>query len=100
MWVVRGMHAGSVHWLHGQWRIAVEGIVVLDGRLVVLVLVGVVASTIVPCSSSVVIKMILVVVLLVVHLQLAHSLVGVVVVVVVDVVEQDGVAVYPCEDGV
>jgi hypothetical protein len=67
------MHAGSIHWLHGQWRIAVEGIVVLNGGLV---MVGVVGSAIVP-ASRVVIKMILVVMLLVVHLQLAHSLVAV-----------------------
>lgn len=61
------MHAGTIHGLHGQWRIAVEGIVILHRRLVV----GVVASIVVPWSTMI-IKVILVVMLLVVHLQLAH----------------------------
>jgi hypothetical protein len=66
MWWV---HAGAVHGLHGQRGIAVEAIVVLHGRLVVVRVVG---STVMP-RRAVVIKMILVVVLLVVHLHLAHS---------------------------
>jgi hypothetical protein len=68
LWVMWWVHAGRVHWLHGHWRIVVVAIVVLHWRLM---MVGVVASVVVPCST-VVIKMILVVVLFVVHLQLAH----------------------------
>jgi hypothetical protein len=69
MRVMWWMHAGSVHWLHWHGGITVEAIVVLHGRLMV---VGVVSSVIVPCST-VIVKMILVVVVFVVHLQLAHS---------------------------
>jgi hypothetical protein len=68
MRVMWWMHAGSVHWLHWHGGITVEAIVVLHGRL----MVGVVSSIIVPCST-VIVKMILVVVVFVVHLQLAHS---------------------------
>jgi hypothetical protein len=65
--MVRWVHASAVHRLHGQWRIAVEAIVVLNWRL----MVWVVSSTIMPCRTMIV-KMIRVMVLLVVHLQLAH----------------------------
>jgi hypothetical protein len=69
LWVMWWVHAGAVHGLHGQRGIAVEAIVVLDGRLVVRVVGG----TVMP-RRAVVIKVILVVVvLLVVHLRLAHG---------------------------
>jgi len=64
MWRV---HAGPIHRLHLQWRVAVEAIVVLYRRL----MMRVVSRIIVP-AGTVIVKMILVVVLLVVHLQLAH----------------------------
>lgn len=72
------MHGGRVHGLHGERGIGVEGIEVLDGRLVLLVMVVVCRLS----PGGVVFKGILVVVLLVVmvlllllviHVQLAHG---------------------------
>lgn len=62
------MHASAIHGLHGKWRIAAEGIVILDRRLVMRV----------ECSISVptrilVLERFLVEVMFVVHLQLAHG---------------------------
>lgn len=72
MSLVRWVHAGSVHGFHGKWRVGGEGIVVLDGRLVVLVMVvGVVCSVRVP-GSVLVLKGFLVEVVVVIHVQLAH----------------------------
>lgn len=68
--MLRRMHAGGIHGLHGQRGIATESIVVLDGGLVV-VMVGIVGTVVVPCST-VVIEVIRVVVVFVVHVQLAH----------------------------
>lgn len=64
-WVWR-VHAGAIDGLHWQRGIAVEAMVVLEGRL----MVGIVAGSIMP--GSIVIVEVLLVVLLVVHVQLAH----------------------------
>jgi hypothetical protein len=80
---MRWVHASAVHGLHLQWRVAMESIILLDWRLVMWVVSGIVVP-----SSTVVVKMILVMVL-VVHLQLAH----------VDVGTGQFDFVYPCKYG-
>jgi len=62
------VHAGAVHGLHLEWRVAMKPIEFLDWRLMMRIISCV---AVVP-SATVIVEMILMMVLLVVHCQLAH----------------------------